>query len=107
MIFMLASQFHILLPLVKTFGNFLSKLYSLPGGVGDAEAEVLPVLGHQLLHHGGLARAAGPAQHQGPGRRRRGRAPEVIWSYCHVYVLWSQSCQGKFALEEASTSFEG
>ena len=66
--------------------NLHLKLYSVPGGVGDAEAEVLPVLGHQLLHHGGLARPAGPAQHQGPGRRRRGRAPDVILSYCHKGV---------------------
>ena len=48
----------------------------LPGGVGDAEPEILPELGHQLLHHGGLPGAAGPAEHQGAGQWGGWRWPD-------------------------------
>ena len=58
-----------------------------PGGVGDTEAEVLPILRHQLLHHGRLARPARPAKHKrlGRGKGRLGSRIEEIFS--HRYHL--------------------
>ena len=48
-----------------------------PGCVRNTEPEILPELGHELLHNGGLAGATGAAEDQRLGRGRGRLGPGV------------------------------